>query len=238
VTAIDTLNNVADIYPLTPAQKGLLYQTALANSDDLYRTQSRDNILGEFSSEVFRQALNYLVQRHGSLRCLFLHLGLDEPVCVVRQAVELPFLEHDLTGLAAAEQQARLDEFAQQSMQRKLALDVAPLFRVTLVKLSDSLSHVIFDIHHLIFDGWSSSVFFNELQYVYGALLAGGKVDLPAAGQYKDHVLKLDGQNNQRLLQKWSVRLKGFTKPSSLPLSRGRELNAADNQYANSSLHK
>jgi len=177
VTAIDTLNNVADIYPLTPAQKGLLYQTALANSDDLYRTQSRDDILGEFNSEVFRQALNFLVQRHGSLRALFLHLGLDEPVSVVRQAVELPLVEHDLSGLSAAQQQARLDELAQHSMQQKLALDVAPLFRCTLVKLSDALSHVIFDIHHLIFDGWSSAVFFNELQYVYGALLAGGTTE-------------------------------------------------------------
>lgn len=235
---MDTLDNVADIYPLTPAQKGLLYQTLLANTDALNRTQSRDNIHGEFQSDLFRQALSYLVSRHDSLRCLFLHLGLDEPVTVVRQQVDLPLFQYDLSALNSDDQQDRLRELAEQSMKESLALDEAPLFRVTLVKLSDSLSQVIFDIHHLIFDGWSSAVFFSELQAVYGAIRANQEIDLPPAGRYKDHVLKLASQNGDALQLKWSTRLKGFLRPTSLPLNRDHSPEAFDEQFANGSFRQ
>jgi len=76
---MDPLENVAAVYPLTDGQKGLLYQILLADTDGLYRTQSCDNVHGSFNLTIFRKSLNFLLARHESLRCFFLHVGLDEP---------------------------------------------------------------------------------------------------------------------------------------------------------------
>lgn len=248
------MDNVARIYPLTAAQKGLLYQTLLSETDSLYRTQSRDNVFGPFSSTLFRQALEFLVHRHESLRCLFLHEGLDEPAVVVREAAELPWQEHDLTALTPDQQHARLDQIAQDCMSSVLALDSAPLFRVTVAKLSDEHSQVVFDIHHLIFDGWSSVLFFNELQIVYAALRDGYEPNLPVAGKFSDYAVQLSSKRSSHADQEsassaimddvqthWMEKLSGFETPTSLqldrPLDRSIDPGSGEGQFTNSSYH-
>ena len=216
---MEPLDNVEVVYPLTEAQKGLLYQILLSESDALYRTQSRDNVLGAFDLSRFRQSLQLLVDRHESLRCLFLHVGLDEPAVVVKRHVELPWCERDFRGMAADTQNAKLDELALASMQDEFALDQAPLMRVTVARLDDQLCHVIFDIHHLIFDGWSSVLFFNELQSIYGSLVTGVKANLPLPGKFSEYVTQLNSSKDSNIADRWADKLSGFEQATSLQLS-------------------
>ncbi len=217
---MEKLDNVAAVYPLTEAQKGLLYQMLLSESDALYRTQSRDSITGPLDLDRFRQSLQQLVNRHESLRCLFLHEGLDEPAVIVRGQLEFSLREHDLRELTSEAQQAKLDELASQSMQEKFALDQAPLLRVTLAQLGDASCELIFDIHHLIFDGWSSVLFFNELQTIYGSLLEGKPIDLPPPGKYSDYAAEQKSNKNERSGAYWADKLSGFEQSTSLQLTR------------------
>jgi len=216
---MEPLDNVETIYPLTEAQKGLLYQILLSESDALYRTQSRDNVHGVFNLTLFRQSLQQLVDRHESLRCLFLHVGLDEPAVVVKQRLELPWLEHDFRGLSADDQNAKLDVLALTSVQNDFALDQAPLMRVTVARLNDQLCHVIFDIHHLIFDGWSSVLFFNELQCIYGSLISGTQANLPLPGKFSEYVAQLNSNKDSSIADHWTDKLSGFEQATSLQLT-------------------
>ena len=218
---MDDHENVERIHPLTPAQKGLLYQTLFDGGDALYRTQARDDVWGEdFDAPTLRAALQRLVDRHEALRTLFLHAGLDEPAAVVRRRAPLPWREHDLSALDEAAWPDRLDAIARESLGAPLPLDEAPLYRVTLVRLSAERSHVIHDIHHLIFDGWSSRVFFAELQVIYGALRDGVEPELPPAGRFGDHAIRLSRRDATGADRPWRERLAGFERPTSLQLDR------------------
>lgn len=238
VLSLDSVTpaNVVRIYALTAAQKGLLYQTLLSNSDSLYRTQSRDNVLGPFDAEIFRNALQWLIQRHESLRCFFLHAGLYEPAVVVKNPVSLPWRYHDLTSMSAERQILELDRIASDSLREPLALDSAPLFRVTVAKLSDELSQVIFDIHHLIFDGWSSALFFNELQHVYGAMLNGHGIELPDAGNFGDYAELSATLRPADIRARWAEKLRGFDSPTSLQLANAAVAGSSEDQFTNARL--
>ena len=232
---MDAMENVERVHPLTPAQRGLLYQTLLGDPGALYRTQSRDRVLGAFDVGTFRAAVEWLVARHESLRCLFLHVGLDEPAAVVRREVELPWAEHDLGALDEEARRAALDEIARASLETPLPLDRAPLFRVTVSRLSDECSEVVFDIHHLIFDGWSSALFFAELQHVYAALRDGRAPHLPPAGRFGDHAERVAASDASGAAARWAERLRGFERPTSLQLDRALAHDVQDALHTDAS---
>ena len=216
------MDNVEEIHPLTAAQKGLLYEIMLAETDAVYRTQSRFDIFGTVDAELLRQAFAMLVQRHGMLRSLFLHVGLDEPAVVIQSSVELPWQYTDLATVVTEAQQARLDELALAQQQTPFDLDQAPLLRVQVARLNPEQLHVILDIHHLIFDGWSSVLFFSELQQVYAALRDGQSPQLPAPGRYADFAKAVQALDQTASAAYWQQHLQGFSAPTPLPLCQPR----------------
>ncbi|PID62269.1 MAG: hypothetical protein CSB44_04020 [Gammaproteobacteria bacterium] len=226
--------NVANIYPLSSALQGLLYQTLLSDNDALYRTQSRIDINGSFDTACFRRSLEFLVARHAALRTLFLHEGLDAPVAVEREQVALPIYEHDLGDMDPGAVPDALDALAVAASERPMPLDKAPLLAIDIVALPGRRHHVIFDIHHLVFDGWSSVLLFNELQTVQAAFLRGEEPDLPAAGNYAEHVKALARVDRTDLLASWRQKLHDFDTPTPLPARRGHA--GADALYARAHL--
>ena len=88
------MKNVADIYPLTPLQQGMLFHTLLGPESALYVTQISITLHGDLNVTSFRRAWEGVVERQPILRSLFMWEGLDEPLQVVRQTVELPWPEH------------------------------------------------------------------------------------------------------------------------------------------------
>jgi amino acid adenylation domain-containing protein len=212
-----------------------LYQTLLAGSDALYRTQSRDNIHGSFDADLFRRAIAVLVDRHECLRCLFLHTGLDEPAAIVQERTEIAWVEHDLSHYSQVQQQTRLDAIAVESFNEPLPLDKAPLLRITMVRLSSELTQIIFDIHHLIFDGWSSVVFFSELQSIYYSLQSGLPVQLPAAGKFSDYAITANAPDKADTQAYWQEQLKGFDRPTPLPFDNDVADDDPNAQFTNAS---
>ena len=79
------LENVEDVLPLSPTQKGMLYHSASAPRSGVYVEQITCLIDGALDVGVFQAAWQDVVARHTALRSAFLWDGLDEPLQVVRQ---------------------------------------------------------------------------------------------------------------------------------------------------------
>ena len=84
-----------------------------------------------------------------------------------------------------------------------------PLLRVRLLKLGEREHILLCTFHHIIFDGWSSAVFYRDLSALYEAFRRGEESAplkaLPV--QYADYALwqreRLEGEELERQLAYW-----------------------------------
>jgi amino acid adenylation domain-containing protein len=143
---------------------------------------------GKFQREKLAEVFEKLIRRHESFRTFFRMLE-EEPVQRILPAHEIEFaIEYDeVKTIEEGEPEIEVKKIISKFV-RPFNLEQAPLMRAALIKLSEEKYFLVIDIHHIISDGTSQGIFFNEL----GAL-AAGKV-LPGFNiQYKDYA---EGQNN------------------------------------------
>ncbi|HYO60110.1 non-ribosomal peptide synthetase, partial [Archangium sp.] len=208
---------VEDIYPLTPLQQGLLYHAHLAPGTDLYFEQVSWALPQALDVPAFQKAWERVMARNPILRTAFLWEGLAEPVQVVLPAVALPWRQLDWRGVPAAEQKARLASLVNEDRARGFELSRAPLMRVALVCLDEAAYHCLFSFHHLLLDGWSVGLVFQELYAHYEALASGQELPLERGTAYREYIAWLRQQDASRSEAYWRQALEGFTAPTPLP---------------------
>src|SRR5688572_6697276 len=99
--------NVQDIYPLAPAQQGMLLYQLLSGAQTRVYFEQYVATLATVDPSALRGAWQRIVDRHTALRTLFVWEKREQPLQVVRWQVELPWQEHDWRDLPEAERQER-----------------------------------------------------------------------------------------------------------------------------------
>ncbi len=209
--------NLEAIYPLSPAQQGmLLYLLLTGIRTEVYFDQYVAT-LGETDPEALRRAWQQLVDRHAALRTLFVWEKRDQPLQVVRRQVELPWQERDWRDLSPDDRPAALEAFLAED--RALGFDPgqAPLLRVALIRWSDEEWKLVWSFSHLILDGWSMALVLGDLQAIYLAEREGRDPELAPARPFGDYIAWLKGQNLEQVGERWRLALAGFEPPTPLP---------------------
>ena len=165
--------NIEDIYPLSPMQQGMLFHSIYAPESGMYVEQMSCTLRGSLSVDAFERAWRRVISRHTPLRTAFVWQDLDEPLQVVQRQVSLPLEQHDWRALTSAQQAARLEAFQHEDRQRGLDLSEAPLMRLTLIRLADDRYQFVWTHHHLLIDGWSVPLLFQEVFQLYEAFRQG-----------------------------------------------------------------
>ncbi|MFT4114294.1 amino acid adenylation domain-containing protein [Silvibacterium sp.] len=208
------------IVPITEEQREILLGTQLGNEANCAFNESTSLVLkGGLNVDAFAAALGDLVQRHESLR---LHIDMATEKAVIEPNVELPLLEEDLSSQAAAEQARTLAELIRQEASTPFDLSEGPLFRARLVKLHDSEYRFVLTAHHIVFDGWSTNVFYNELSELYNARLTGRAHTLAPALRFTEYARRNAAQNTAEAF--WLSQFE--TVPSALQLPTDRPRSA------------
>ena len=213
------MENVESVYPLTPTQKGILHHVLYAEKTAAYQLQFGLDIEGQLDSTILLRALEHVVSRHGALRCMVLHDGLDEPAIVVRNTVKIPWQEIDLTTIDKPARRSKLDEIATDLRCKPIELNTAPLYRATLVKLDERKSHILLDIHHIVFDGWSYQILLTEWVNTYLTLGKGAEPQLSKPGQFSDYAGYLQSVRHEGKGRLVSETLDSCTVASSFPVT-------------------
>lgn len=218
------MKGVEDFYPLSPAQKGILFHALYSPNTRVYFQQVSYRINGHLDVAAFTRAWQKVVERHPILRTGFLWEGFREPIQVVRQQVELPMEQRDWRGLPASEQATRLEEFLSADRARGFDLSRPPLMRFALLRLDDATHSFIWSCHHILLDGWSMYVLSQEVGALYDAFTEGRALELDRPPPYRDYIVWLGRQNLAAAETFWRQSLKGFTAVTSLvsgPSSEG-----------------
>ncbi|WP_445344275.1 condensation domain-containing protein, partial [Caballeronia calidae] len=193
--------------PLSFAQERLWFLEQLAPGQSAYHIPVAMRLNGSLDVPAFHCALNAIVARHESLRtCLVSNNGRPEQRIAAQLQLALPVTT--LAHLVPDERNVELQRRAQAEAQQPFDLEHGPLLRAQLLRLAPKEHVLLFTVHHLVSDGWSSGVLVRELGACYTAALTGEPLGLPALPvQYADYTLWqrgwLTGAELERQTQYW-----------------------------------
>ncbi|KAA3661228.1 MAG: amino acid adenylation domain-containing protein, partial [Chloroflexi bacterium] len=212
---------IEDIYPLSPMQQGMLFHALYAPETGNYHEQNTWNIEGELNVRAFQQAWQAVVNRHSALRTAFAWEELEAPLQIVYQSVELPFTQLDWRDVPVAEQDGRLQTYLAVDRERGFDLTDAPLMRLTLIRTEENSHLFIWSHHHLLLDGWSQPILFQELFAHYETLQQGTPLPMPPAQPFSSYIGWIVQQDSAAAETFWRNSLANLTAPTSLPIGDG-----------------
>lgn len=172
--------------PLSFAQERLWFVHNLDTRLLAYNEAVALRLEGILEEAALCWSLDEVLRRHESLRTVFPETGGS---AVQRILSPEPFriLSVDLRALPGALREEKARRLGAAQAQRRFDLVTGPLVHGLLMRLDERDHAVIFFFHHIVFDGWSMSVFSRELSALYGARLAGRPSPLPPLPvQYAD----------------------------------------------------
>jgi amino acid adenylation domain-containing protein len=170
--------------PLSFGQEFYCQTSQRGEQSALHVATSHFRVVGPLNKDILQESINDTAQRHEILRTSF---SLDGPPAqLVHPAVTVPLAFHDFAGDPDAASKAR--RVVKEVTSQPFDIARLPLFRFTLVRFSENEHWLLFTHHHVIWDGWSSNIFFRELGRIYEARLEGrGDPGLDPPRQYEDY---------------------------------------------------
>ena len=216
-----TAANVADAYPASPVQQGLLFHSLYEQGSGVYVTQIVCSLSG-LRPELFEEAWQRVIERHDILRTAFVWKSVEKPLQVVGRRVRAAIRQMDQRGVSAAEREARFKDFLAED--RRLSFDVAkaPLMRLALWREDDDLYKFVWSHHHLLLDGWAAAIVLKEVLLAYDALSRGAEPVFGPVWPYKNYIGWLQQQDLRAAEDYWRETLAGFSAPTSFNVERRR----------------
>ncbi|HSF40381.1 MAG TPA: amino acid adenylation domain-containing protein [Thermoanaerobaculia bacterium] len=220
--------------PLSFAQRRLWFLDQLEPGNPAYNLPAAVLLTGPLDRSALAAVLKEMVARHEALRTTFglADDSVEEPVQRIAPPAPLPLPGIDLSGLPEEAREAEALRLAAEEAMRPFDLAHGPLLRAALLRL-DAARHVaLFNLHHMVGDGWSSDLLVRELAALYPAFAAGRPSPLPPLPvQYADFVLwqrdNLRGAELDAQLAFWRGALAGAPAVLDLPSDRPRPARAS-----------
>ena len=212
--------------PLSFAQQRLWFLEQMEPGSTAYSTPESFRLTGPLDVEAFRRAVTELTRRHEALRTTF-HTIAGEPVQVIAPEIHCHVPLVNLCGIPADQRETEAKTRAELDASTPFDLEAGPLLRATLLHLGENEYVLLFNMHHIISDGWSKVTLTRELSTLYDVFSNGLSSPLPEpALQYVDYAswqkTFLQGELLERQLDYWQRQLDGAPALLELPTDRPR----------------
>jgi amino acid adenylation domain-containing protein/FkbM family methyltransferase len=173
---------------LSFAQERLWFLHQMEPESSAYNLFTGIRLHGPLNVAAFAQTLQEIVRRHEILRTTFATVDGRPRQRIGPLALSLSV--NDLSALNEAERTAAVERLASETARRPFDLAAGPLLRAELLRLGDIEHVLLFAMHHIISDGWSSAVLLREVAALYEAFSAGVPSRLPELSvQYADYAM-------------------------------------------------
>ncbi|NEE35558.1 amino acid adenylation domain-containing protein, partial [Streptomyces sp. SID7982] len=232
---------VADVYPLTPLQTGMVFHALAEPDSPSYLEQFSFTLDGARDLPALAAAWQRAVEGADALRVSVAWRDLGRPVQVVHERAELPVRTLDWSELTAAAREAALRDLLADDLARGLDLEAPPLMRLTLIRCAEESVRVVWTFHHLLLDGWSTAALLSDVLTGYAALTGARPAPRAEAARsrapFREYVEWLSAQPTAPGLAYWKTRLAGFEEPTPLPYDRPSTGRAGHGQSSRHVVH-
>ena len=162
--------------PLSLNQKRLWLISKLQPDTPSYIIPVTYKFSGDLNIEIFKKSINILFQRHHVVFSTIKEVN-GEPCCdITPSEVNISYI--DYSGLSEDKKSVKINDLINTDSRKIFNLEKGPLYRLFLIRTGNDEYYFRMSIHHIIFDGWSWSVFAKDLNKIYNSLLTGSDAKL------------------------------------------------------------
>ncbi|MEW6642394.1 MAG: amino acid adenylation domain-containing protein [Pseudomonadota bacterium] len=217
------VNEVRASYP----QERIWFVHQLAPASGAYNILFNHALPEPADEGALRSAFLRLIDRHEVLRTTFIERDglVFQVIHATPLEIDVPLI--DVSELDEADSAAAIQRLTEDELHIPFDLQRGPLIRFRLLRLSPDRLSVMIVMHHIISDGWSTTVLANELDRLYADAISGAEASLPPLPiQYADYSEWQRARSNSPKIQKqlayWLKQLKDAPPVIELPLDRPR----------------
>ncbi|RBL90281.1 non-ribosomal peptide synthetase [Chitinophaga flava] len=212
-------------YPLSSSQHRLWVLSQFPEGSVAYNMPGVYQFEGNLDIDALTNAFNRLIDRHESLRTVFVQNEQGEPRQRILPADKTTAFAINTLDLRSTPQ--LVDQHIQQDFQQPFDLKNGPLLRAALYQTADDKWVFTYLMHHICSDGWSMDILIKELLLFYNSAVTGQQIELqPLAIQYKDYACwqqqQLSGDTLLQHRQYWMQQLQAPLPVLELPLDKQR----------------
>ena len=199
--------------PLSHGQERMWFIDQLEKGNSIYNRPVFIRIDGDLKAPVLEQCLNEIISRHEIFRTTFPAMN-GQPLQVISPIQPLTLSVSDIGRLPAGERDDEVRRHATDEAALPFDLDRGPLVRARLLRVGEQEHLLLLTMHHIIFDGWSEGVLFQELSVLYESFSIGQSSPLSTLPiQYADFAVWqrqwLQGEISDTQLAYWKKQLSG-----------------------------
>lgn len=197
------------------------------DSSTAYNLSESLRLTGPLNYHALNSAFTTILMRHQSLRTCFIQGESGSPIQVIQDVQSFAVPLADCSDLAEDLRWQAVKDIQANEASTRFDLRSDLMLRARLLKLSD-LDHVLLvTMHHIAFDGWSTSILLNEFAEIYQAECEGRQHSLALLPiQYADYAQWqrkwLSGEVIEKQLTYWEKQLCDLPATHGLPLDRPR----------------
>ncbi|GAA2598825.1 amino acid adenylation domain-containing protein [Actinomadura fulvescens] len=210
---------------LSSAQLRMWFVERLAPGIPVHNVALAERVRGPLDVEALHTALAAVVARHEPLRWRIPDRA-GVPYVEVTPPGPIAIPVTDLSELAPAERERALDVLLKTEARTPFDLVAGPLWRARLVRLGPGDHVLSCTVHHVVFDGWSQDVLFQDLADAYADAVAGRAPGLrPPDVGFADYVAwaaDRAARGAESGLEWWTEHLRDAPTVCDLPRDRSR----------------
>jgi NRPS condensation-like uncharacterized protein len=209
-----------ELYPLTSLQETMVLASMRAPRSGVYLLQGVWEMAEELNVPLLERAWRMVAKRHPALRTSIASDSEGRLWQGVHENPDVSWQTLDWTGLRPDERREKLEAFLRQDRERPFSLDDGVPTRFAVMKTSQSSFTLIWTVHHVLVDGRSRLIAFQEWFALYEGLLAGEEVQLSHPVNFREHVDWLERLDLAKAERHWRDVLAGVSQTTDYLIDR------------------
>ena len=173
--------NTSKYYNLTHPQRRIWFNEKISPGTSVHNIGGLMKIYGTINVDNLKKAINKLIELNDGLRLSFLEQG-DE---VLQYIDEFKYEEIECMDFSlSTEKSKEFEVWKKKSSNTKFNVVNSKLYNFSIYKLDKDEFGILLVMHHLISDGWSTSVIENQVKEIYEAYQNGNYAYTPQTDSY------------------------------------------------------
>jgi len=216
-------SKIKSINSLTPMQEGILYHHLENEQSSSYHLQTSVWVNNKLELRNIQTSLDLLAQRHEVLKTA---VAIPKSTAKARQVIledrqlAFEYLERHGSCPTAVE-----TEIKEKDLAHRFDLQKDSLLRLKVISFSEDSYLFLFSFHHIIIDGWSVGIVFNDF-FKYLEQLESGISKATLIHQieeekrnelsYSDYIKWFEKQDQEKGITYWSKFLADYEEPAEI----------------------